>query len=69
MNLSTENKETHGHEEQTCGCPWEGGGSVMDWEFRIKRCKLLPLQWISNEILLYTTRNYIYPLVMGHDRE
>ena len=30
MNLSTEKKQSHGHGEQTCGCPGEGGGSVMD---------------------------------------
>ena len=26
MNLSTEKKQTHGHREQTCGCPGEGKG-------------------------------------------
>ena len=25
----------------------------MDWEFGVNRCKLLPFEWISNEILLY----------------
>ena len=53
MNLSTERKETHGHGEQTYGCQGGGGGSGTDWEFGINRCKLLPLEWISNEILLY----------------
>jgi len=24
----------------------------MDWELRVKICKLLPWEWISNEILL-----------------
>ena len=50
-------KETHGLGEQTCGC--QGGGSGMDWEFGVNRCKLLPLEWISNEIPLYSTGNYI----------
>ena len=27
----------------------------MDWEFGVNRCKLLPLEWINNEILLYST--------------
>ena len=27
MNLSTEQKQTHGHREQTCGCQGGGGGS------------------------------------------
>ena len=26
MNLSTEQKQTHRHREQTCGCQGEGGG-------------------------------------------
>ena len=25
----------------------EGGGSGMDWEFGVSRCKLLHLEWIS----------------------
>ena len=29
--------------EQTCGCQGEGGGSGMDWEFVVNRCKLLHL--------------------------
>ena len=28
-------------------------------QFGINRCKLLPLEWISNESLLYITGNYI----------
>ena len=28
-----------------------GGRSGMDWEFEVNRFKLLPLEWISNEIL------------------
>lgn len=31
----------------------------MDWEFGVNRCTLLPLEWISNESLLYSTGNYI----------
>ena len=41
------------------GCHRGGGGSGMDWEFGVNRCKLLPLQWISNEILLYSAGNDI----------
>ena len=39
----------------------------MDGGLGISRCKLLPLEWISNEILLCSTGNYIQPLVMEHD--
>ena len=50
MNLPTEQKQTHRRGEQTCGCRGGGGGSGMDWEFGVNQCKLLPLEWISNEI-------------------
>ena len=52
-------KETHGLGEQTCGCQDGGRGSRMDWESGVNICKLLHLEWISNEILLYSTGNYI----------
>ena len=44
MNLSTEQKQTHIHGEQTCGCQWEWGGNGMDWEFGVGKCKLLYLK-------------------------
>ena len=31
------------------------GGGVTDWEFGVSRCKLLHLELISNEVLLYGT--------------
>ena len=66
MNLSTE-KKTHGLGKQTCGCQGGGGGTGMDWDFGVGRCKLLHLEWIGNEILLCSTENYIQSLVMVHD--
>ena len=39
----------------------------MDWEFGISRCKLLHLQWISPEVLLHSTENYIQSLGTEHD--
>ena len=42
--LSTEKKQTYGLREQTCGCQERGGGSKMDWEFEVSRCKLLHLE-------------------------
>ena len=65
MNISTEKKQIHGHREQTCSC--RGGGSGMDWEFGVYRYKLLHLEGISNETLLYVTGNYIQSLVMEQD--
>ena len=52
-------KETHGLGEQTCGCQERRGGSGMDWELGVNRFRLLPLEWISNEILLCSTGNYV----------
>ena len=61
MNLPTEEKQTHRHGEQTHGCQGEGGGggSGMGQEFRVSSCKLLHFKWLSNEILVYSTGNYI----------
>ena len=67
MNLPTKQKQTHRHREQTCGCQEKGGGSAMGWEFGVNRCELLPLEWISNEILLCSTGNYVWSLMMEHD--
>ena len=40
----------------------EGRGIGMDWEFGVNRCKLLHLEWISSEILLYSTGSHIQSL-------
>ena len=39
----------------------------MDWEFGISRSKILHLEWISNEVLLYCIGNYIQSLEIDHD--
>ena len=39
----------------------------MDWTFEAGRCKLLHLEWISSELLLYSTGNHIQSLAMEHD--
>ena len=68
MKFSTEKKQTHGHGKQTCGRQGGGGGSRMDWEFGVSGSELLHLGWISSEVLLYSTGNYIQSLVIEHDR-
>ena len=45
----------------------DGGGSGMDGEFGVGRCKLLHLEWISNEVLLYSTENYFQALGIEHE--
>ena len=39
MKLSTKQKQTHRHREQTCCQAGAGGG--MDWEFGVSKCKPL----------------------------
>ena len=68
MHISTKQKQTHGHREQTCGCHGrEGIGRGKDWEFGISRCKLLYIEWINNKVLLYSTGNYIQDLVVTYN--
>ena len=46
-------------ENRLWGARREGGGSGRDGEFGVNSCKPLPLEWISNEILLGSTGNYV----------
>ena len=54
--------------KQICGYQEGEGGSGRDWKFGVSSCKLLHLEWMSNEILLYNPRKNIRSLVMEHDR-
>ena len=64
--LSTKQKQTHGHREQTCDC--HRGG--MDWGFGIDRCKLSHTGWINNKVLFYSTGKYIqYPVISHNGKE
>ena len=56
MNLSTENKimDLENRLVVAWGC---GGG--MDVVLGANRCRLLSLEWISNEILLCSTGKYV----------
>ena len=58
-NESFHKKENHGHGENTRGCQRGEGGRGMYWEFGVNGWNLLPLEWISNEILLCNTGNYV----------
>ena len=59
MNLRTEQTKTHRHGEQTCGCQGGEGRGGMDESLGLVDAKLLHLEWISNEVLLCSTGNYI----------
>ena len=45
----------------------EDGGSGVDGEFGVSRCKLLHLEWISDEVLLCSTGKFIQSLGIDHD--
>jgi len=49
------------------GLPRGSRVSRMNREFGVGRCKQLHLEWISSEVLLYSTGHYIWSLVIGHD--
>ena len=53
-------KQTHRRREQTCGC--QGGGRVGRAGLGVCRFELWHLEWMSNEVLLYSTGNYIQSL-------
>ena len=60
MNLSTE-KKIMDMENRLMIAKRDGLGT---W---VKRCRLLSLEWISNEILLCSTGNYVWSLTTEHD--
>ena len=49
------------------GLPRGSRVSRMNREFGVGRCKQLHLEWISSEVLPYSTGHYIWSLVIGHD--
>ena len=49
MKLSTEKKRMD-LENRLVVAKGDEGGSGMDWESGVNRCKLLHLEWISNKI-------------------
>ena len=57
----------HTHEPRDQIVVAKGMGSGMDWLFGVCICKLLHLEWVSNEVLLYGTENYIQCLGLEHD--
>ena len=54
MNLSEKQKQTPKHKRTDSWLP-----RGMDWESGVSRCKLTPIEWINNRVLLNSTRNYI----------
>ena len=61
MNLSTEKKLMDLENRLVVA---KGEGERMGWELGVNGCRLLPLEWISNEILLCSTGNYVWSLMI-----
>ena len=59
MKLSTE-KKIMDLENRLVVAKGEEEGVGWTESPRVNRCRLLPLEWISNEILLCSTGNYTY---------
>ena len=64
MNLSAKQKQTWRADLWLLG---EEGGSGMDEESGVGRCKPFHFEWISNEVLLHSTGNYAQSLEAKHD--
>ena len=46
------------------------GDEGMDWESGVSRCKLLYIEQINSEVLLYSTGNYIqYPAINRNGKD
>ena len=58
MNLYTE-KKIMDLENSLVVAKEEGEGVGLLGSLRVNRYKLLPLEWISNEVLLCSTGNYV----------
>jgi len=58
MKLST-GKKIMDMEDRLMVAKGEGEGVGWMGYLAVNRCKLLPLEWISNEILLCITGNYV----------
>ena len=61
MNLSTKQKQTPRHREQSCGCQEGGAEGRMKWEFGVSGCKLVYIEWIKNKVL---SKAMVFPVVM-----
>ena len=58
MNLSTKQKQTHRHREQTCGGQGERALERDGWGLWDSQMQGI-IQRINNQVLIYSTRNYI----------
>lgn len=68
INLSTKEKWSHKHREQTCGCQGKGFEGGEEWEAGVSRGNLQDIEGMNNKVPLYNTGNYI-PCLMTNRNE
>ena len=62
-------RQTHRHRERTCGCQGVGEiGRQMDWEFEIRRCKLLHIGQINKVLQQSTEKDFQYPVINHNEK-
>ena len=47
----------------------EGFGGGLEWEVGVSTCQLLYSEWINNNVLPYSTGNYIQYSRINHSRK
>ena len=68
MNTSTKEKQTHRHREQACVCKIEGLGRVGLEVWNQQMQNIIDINIMDKQqVLLYSTGNYIQHLVMNHN--
>ena len=45
----------------------EAGYGRLDWGVGKSKCKLLCIEWINNNVLLYSKENYVHYPVINHN--
>ena len=63
MILSTKQKQIMDMDSRLVGARGKGRGRGLDGSFKL----VLHLEWISNEVLLYSSGNYTQSLGVDHD--
>ena len=69
MNPSMNQNRVTGKENTPVVAKGEREGGRMNLEFGINRCKLLYVEWIKTNVLLYSTGDYISYPVINHNEK
>ena len=69
MNLTTKQNEIMDMDSRLVVAGGAGGREGVEWtgSLALVRCKVLHLEWINYEVLLYSSGKYIQSLGIDHD--